>query len=141
MIKLTGLIASALLLVSTVSAASRSTEVVAATLIFEAGGERDSHAMEAVNEVIQNRTSSRKITADKVCLQKLQFSCWNDSSVDAGIAKAKKHAKWNSAVQIASSAKTNYTAGADHYHTLKVNPSWNKRLTKTIIIGNHIFYK
>ena len=141
MIKLTGLIASALLLVSTVSAAPRSTEVVAATLIFEAGGERDSRAMHAVNEVIKNRAASRKITADKVCLQRLQFSCWNGVSVDAGIVKAKKHAKWNTAVQIASSAKTNHTSGADHYHTLKVNPSWNKRLTKTIIIGNHIFYK
>lgn len=141
MINFTKLIALTAILASAVSAAPRPTEIVAATLIFEAGGERDARAMHAVNEVIHNRSASRRIAADRVCLQRLQFSCWNGISADAGIAKAKKHAKWNSAVQIASARPTNYTSGSDHYHTLKVKPSWRTRLTKTVIIGNHIFYK
>lgn len=129
------------LLAAAASAEPRPVEIIAATLIFEAGGERDTHAMHAVNEVIHNRSVSRHISSDRVCLQRLQFSCWNDISVDAGIAKAKKHSKWNSAIQIASVNPTDYTHGADHYHTLKVNPSWNKRLKKLVTIGNHIFYK
>lgn len=141
MINFTKLIALTAILASAVTAAPRPTEVVAATLIFEAGGEKDSRAMPAVYEVIRNRAASRRIAADRVCLQRLQFSCWNGVNVDAGIAKAKKHAKWNTAVKIASESPTNYTLGSDHYHTLKVKPSWRTRLTKTVIIGNHIFYK
>jgi N-acetylmuramoyl-L-alanine amidase len=120
----------------------RATEIVAATLILEAGGESDYRAMLAVNEVIHNRAKKRKLSIDAVCLQRLQFSCWNGIDVSAGIAKAKKHSKWSTALRIASSKSiTNHTLGSDHYHTHRVNPSWNKRLTKTVIIQNHIFYK
>jgi porphobilinogen deaminase len=97
MINFTKLIAMSALLAAAASAEPRPVEIIAATLIFEAGGERDTHAMHAVNEVIHNRSVSRHISSDRVCLQRLQFSCWNDISVDAGIAKAKKHS--NSTVQ------------------------------------------
>ena len=126
---------------ATVSAATK-TEIIAATLIAEAGGESDPRAMIAVKEVISNRAAKRKIAEDKVCLQRLQFSCWNNVSQESVVAKAKRHSKWNKALALASSpSRTNYTLGSDHYHTLKVNPKWNRSLNKTVTIQNHIFYK
>jgi spore germination cell wall hydrolase CwlJ-like protein len=118
------------------------TEIVAATLIAEAGGEKDSRAMHAVAEVIYNRSISRKISPAQVCLQPKQFSCWNNKDVEGGIEKAKKHKKWANALQIAQNlGSTNYTKNAQFYHTTKVNPSWNKKMLATVTIENHKFYK
>jgi spore germination cell wall hydrolase CwlJ-like protein len=116
-------------------------EIVAATLIAEAGGETSKGAMEAVNEVIVNRSASRRISADKVCLQKDQFSCWNGKNVDSVVSKAKKHPKWKIALSIVNSPKTNFTKGADHYHTKSVNPKWNRNMDIVKVIGAHIFYR
>jgi spore germination cell wall hydrolase CwlJ-like protein len=33
------------------------------------------------------------------------------------------------------------TGGADHYHATYVNPYWAPRMTRTVQIGAHIFYK
>lgn len=116
-------------------------EFVAATLILEAGGERDPRAMAAVREVIANRAKARKQTEKQVVLARLQFSCWNDGTASA-FAKAKRHAKWREALDLASSPSlTNHTLGADHYHTTKVSPSWSRKLLKTRQIGNHIFFR
>lgn len=137
------IVAIALLICSTgYSAIERGNpEVVAATLILEAGGEKDPRAMAAVSEVIFNRAKAKKKTAEQICLARLQFSCWNDRSVSSGISKAKKHSKWDEAYKIATASPTSFTGGADHYHTIKVSPSWSRKLTKTVIIGNHIFYR
>ena len=116
-------------------------EVVAATLILEAGGEYATGAMEAVMEVVRNRASKRKLSLRAVCLQKWQFSCWNGADVAAGIAKAKRHPRWDVAMAIITAPATNFTDGADHYHTLRVEPYWAQHLEATVIIGNHIFYK
>ena len=117
-------------------------EVVAATLIMEAGGEYDKGALEAVYEVIHNRAKKRGTQYSDECLRKWQFSCWNDISAEEGIAKASKHPRWNEALKLAYyKPATNYTKGADHYHADYVNPYWSKKLQKTSIIGRHIFYK
>jgi spore germination cell wall hydrolase CwlJ-like protein len=117
-------------------------DYVAATLILEAGGESDSRAMEAVYEVIVNRSEKRNLSTEDVVLQRKQFSCWNNISRHAAlIAHAKKHPKWDRAVQITQSPVTNHTNGADHYHADYVNPYWAKHMTKTITIEKHIFYK
>lgn len=113
-------------------------EIVAATLILEAGGEADPRAMAAVREVIANRAKNK--TEISVCLAPKQFSCWNGKNVEDGIAKAKRHPKWSQALALVNQ-KTNYTNGATHYHAEKVSPSWAKKLAKTIQIGHHIFYK
>ena len=64
-------------------------EIVAATLILEAGGEADSRAMAAVREVIANRAKNKTELA--VCLAPKQFSCWNKIPVERGIEIAKRH--------------------------------------------------
>jgi hypothetical protein len=117
-------------------------EVVAATLIMEAGGEYDEGALEAVYEVIHNRAMRRGTQYSDECLRRLQFSCWNGITPEEGIEKASKHPRWNEALKLAYyKPMTNYTKGADHYHADYVNPYWAKKLQKTSIIGRHIFYK
>ena len=113
-------------------------EIVAATLILEAGGEADPRAMAAVREVIANRAKNKTELA--VCLAPKQFSCWNKIPVERGIEIAKRHPKWSYALALVNQ-KTNYTSGATHYHAQKVSPSWAKKLAKTVQIGHHIFYK
>lgn len=117
-------------------------EIVAATIILEAGGEYAPNAMQAVNEVIQNRSMKRRIAPSEVCLQRLQFSCWNNKPKRAELlAKAQRHPRYSQALQIALSAPTNYTNGADHYHADYCMPYWAKSMTVTVKIGRHIFYK
>jgi len=113
-------------------------EIVAATLILEAGGEADPRAMAAVREVIANRAKNKTELA--VCLAPKQFSCWNKISPQRGIEIAKQHPKWSQALALVKN-KSNYTGGATHYHAKKVSPSWAKKLAQTVQIGNHVFYK
>ena len=110
-------------------------EIVAATIILEAGGEYSPNALQAVNEVIQNRSIKRGIAPSEVCLQRFQFSCWNIKP------KAQRHPRYSQALQIALSLPTNYTNGADHYHPDYCLPYWAKSMTVTVKIGRHIFYK
>ena len=118
-------------------------DIVATTLILEAGGEYSLGAMEAVHEVIYNRSIKRNKSMSEVCLQKWQFSCWNDKDIDQNIAKAKKHPRWSKAMKIVNTAEmTNYTYGADHYYADYIKPPyWAKSITRTTQIGRHIFFK
>ena len=117
-------------------------EIVAATIILEAGGEYAPNAMQAVNEVIQNRAIKRRMMPSEVCFQRLQFSCWNNKAKrPALLAKAQRHPRYSQALKIALSAPTNFTKGADHYHADYCNPYWAKHMTITVKIGRHIFYK
>lgn len=118
-------------------------DIVTTTLILEAGGEYETGAMEAVHEVIHNRSVKRKMTMPDVCLQRWQFSCWNGKDVDENVAKAMKHPRWNEAMKIVDTAKmTNFTNGADHYYAKYIRePYWTSSLTRTTTIGQHIFYK
>ena len=120
-------------------------DIVVATIIMEAGGEYHVGALEAVYEVIITRAKKRKMTPAEVCLQRKQFSCWNDKAdgikaLEETIAQAKKHPRWVIAKNILGK-QSNYTKGADHYHADYVDPYWAKSLTKTVKIGRHIFYK
>ena len=119
-----------------------SDKIIAATLILEAGGEYADGSMESVNEVIVNRSLKRNMSEAQVCLQRFQFSCWNNKTIQEGILKAMKHPRWNTALDIVKRQTTNFTNGADHYHADYINnPYWAKSMTKTVKIGRHIFYK
>jgi len=116
-------------------------EFVATTLILEAGGESDPRAMYAVNEVIHERSESRGLSRKAVCLQPKQFSCWNGPCIESAITKAKAHPKYKWAMLIAMKPRTNYTLGADHFERYDRTPYWASSMTKTVQIGNHIFYR
>lgn len=128
-------------LVVLTNASAKESEIVAATLILEAGGEYAYGSMQAVHEVILNRAVKRRLTAKQVCLQRKQFSCWNSGKIAALLAKAKRHPRWHEALAIVHSAPTNYTGGADHYHADYCDPYWASSMQKTCKIGRHIFYK
>ena len=120
-------------------------DIVVATIIMEAGGEYYIGSLEAIYEVIMTRAKKRNMTPAEVCLQRKQFSCWNDKAdglkaLEDTIAKVKKHPRWRIAQNILGK-ETNYTKGADHYHADYVNPYWAKSMEKTVVIGRHIFYK
>jgi N-acetylmuramoyl-L-alanine amidase len=120
-------------------------DIVVATIIMEAGGEYHVGALEAVYEVIMTRAKKRNMTPAEVCLQRKQFSCWNDKAdgiqaLERTIAKAKEHPRWVIAQNILGK-ETNYTKGADHYHADYVSPYWKDSMKKTAKIGRHIFYK
>jgi spore germination cell wall hydrolase CwlJ-like protein len=116
--------------------------IIAATLILEAGGEYAEGAMESVYEVICTRAWKRKLSRSEVCLQRLQFSCWNSGKIDLLVIKAQRHIRYAEALEIVNSSKiTNYTADADHYHADYCSPYWASSLTRTVKIGRHIFYK
>jgi spore germination cell wall hydrolase CwlJ-like protein len=116
------------------------TEIVAATLILEAGGEYHEGSMEAVHEVLVNRANHRNTTPAIEALRKWQFSCWNGRTVESGVLKASKHPRWKEAIRIALSPKTNYVGKSDHYHTISVDPWWNDDMVFVKQIGNHLFW-
>ena len=127
-------------LCATVSVNAHSDEtIIATTLILEAGGEYAEGSMEAINEVICNRSSIRNLTRREVCLQKSQFSCWNSGKVDALIAKAQRHPRYSQAIAIINENITNFAGGADHYHAEHCSPYWASRMHVTAKIGRHVF--
>jgi len=136
---------TAVLMALAVSDATGAThqDIVATTLILEAGGEYSEGAMEAVHEVIYNRSIKRNKSMADVCLQKWQFSCWNGKDIESNIMKAQKHPRWNKAMKIVNTAKmTNYTNGADHYYADYIKaPYWASSMEFTTKIGRHLFFK
>ena len=125
---------------------SKNVDVVAATLYKEARGEGVT-GMEAVNEVINNRSKAKNKDLYTVCTQRKQFSCWNNITPTPDVIENIKTADpklFGVAKKIASGELTNHTNGALFYHTLKVHPDWSDKLKKqgykTVVVGNHIFY-
>jgi N-acetylmuramoyl-L-alanine amidase len=139
-------------------------DVIATTLIGEAGGEGE-QGMHAVMNVIMNRT---KGSADPVktavanVLKPKQFSMYNsytlgNTDIREIINKAKQHPRWKLAEEIAlkglSGKLNDITNGATHYHVSKgkskVTPKWthpsvggkNLQAVVTNTIGAHTFLK
>ena len=77
-----------------VSNARTPSDIIATTLILEAGGEYSAGSMQAVHEVIINRSAKRNLSAAQVCLQPYQFSCWNSGNLATKLAIAQRHPRW-----------------------------------------------
>lgn len=135
----------------------KDTEIIAATLIGEAGGEEDKDAMKAILNVLQNRAKIKETSVAGEALRPKHFSMWNDatsgvksktdfsqSKINGVINKYKTHKKWNEALKLASTTPKDVTGGATHYYApkrVKSLPPWEKGWTKTKTIGGHIFGK
>lgn len=119
--------------------------VVAATLVMEAGGETDPNAMIGIYNVLKNRSLKSGDSMSEEALKPSQFSCWNTGKVSKKIKSAQSHPKWDEAMKIVRSSPKDITGGATHYHVFqgkrKVNPSWNRKAETTKIIGDHVFLK
>ena len=91
--------------------------------------------------VVLNRTKDSRFpsTPCKVIHQPMQFS-W------IGKGKVVKDHKTYKEVEVLvkevlDGKHKDITRGSTHFHTTKVKPSWRNNLTKTVNIGDHVFYK
>ena len=122
---------------------------LAKTLWGEARGE-GTKGMQAVANVVINRVQKGGwygASVKDVVLKPYQFSCWNTTDVNRAqldnltIDDLKKSGAWDISEKAINNELPDITDGAINYHAKSVNPSWAKSMTKTVQIGNHIFYK
>jgi spore germination cell wall hydrolase CwlJ-like protein len=126
-------------------------EVLARTLYGEARGE-PKQGIEAVANVILNRVMSNRYpnTVAKVCLQRLQFSCWNDDDPNRKIIAKLMPGQdeiFDMILKIAASAVLGglpaVVIGVLHYHAKQIRPNWVKKspgATLVATIGSHLFW-
>ena len=122
---------------------TKAEKIVAITILAEARGE-GTKGMYAVAAVIAQRANERKVTPSQVCLQRLQFSCWNGKSVkDLEHLLKVPQAKYTLLLaRNVSLLSREYVGFANHYHNNKIKtPYWAKGKRPVKIIGNHLFYK
>lgn len=124
---------------------------LARTIFGEARGESNA-GREAVAHVVINRVNSHRFkdSVSGVCLQPMQFSCFNPgdpnrpiilaetiNSVDAVFQECVSAAK-----RVIAGAVADNTGGATHYYAKTIAPpSWTVGATFTVEIGVHRFYK
>jgi spore germination cell wall hydrolase CwlJ-like protein len=114
-------------------------------LYFEARGE-SLEGQIAVAEVILNRVDSPLYprTVCGVVKQRGGGGC-QFSYVCTGKKKMREKVAADLAGRIARAmldgAPRILTAGATHFHTRGVKPSWSKRFARTAQIGDHLFYR
>lgn len=121
---------------------------LAEAVYFEARGE-STRGQVAVAEVILNRVDSRRYPKTVCGVVKqgtgkrnlCQFTYTCDGKPDyihnkRAFLKAGKIAK-----MMLDGRPRVLTGKATHYHTTAVSPRWSKKLTRTALIGDHIFYK
>lgn len=125
---------------------------LARTLYGEARGE-PREGIEAVANVILNRVLSDRYpnTIAKVCLQRLQFSCWNDNDPNRKIISKLRpgdNPVFDMILTIATRAVLGglpaLVIGALHYHAKRVKPNWVKNspgATLVATIGSHLFWR
>jgi spore germination cell wall hydrolase CwlJ-like protein len=113
---------------------------------FEAGRETP-EGQRAVAEVVLNRMRDPRFPKS-VCevihdsnKRGCQFSWWCDGKSDA-TPDANRWANAKEAVNdVLDGTYPDPTKGALFYHARFVRPVWSKKLTKTAMIGGHIFYR
>jgi spore germination cell wall hydrolase CwlJ-like protein len=117
---------------------------VALTILAEARGEGQA-GMNAVACVIAQRALERGLSMRDVCLERLQFSCWNGKKHKdlAPLLKTKqaKHALWlESHAYLLDLTAMQY---ANHYHAvwMKKKPYWARGKAPLLTIGQHAFYR
>jgi hypothetical protein len=133
-------------------------EILAATLVGEAGGEVDkTKGMTAVLNVLKNRATQKGTTKAGEALRPFRFSMWNSatknvsnksdyriSDIKTIVNKWKLHVSWSSALALIKSNPKDITGGANCYYAYKgpnavPPPDFTKGWKETANIGNHKF--
>ena len=91
--------------------------------------------------VVLNRTKDSRFpsTPCKVISSPFQFS-WRGKGKVVKDHKTYKEIE-KLVVEAVAGKHRDITRGSTHFHTTKVRPSWCNKLTKTVKIGDHVFYK
>lgn len=136
-------------------------EIVAATLVDEAGGEKNPiDGMHAVLNVIMNRAKGNIRQAAVECLKPKQFSGWNKinkkdpESIKQFIDSKRNHSKFKDALDLVNKAKSgslkDITKGANHFLNVQLTkqqrkggnlPSWYDSNKVVADYGKHRFLK
>ena len=136
-------------------------EIVAATLVDEAGGEKNPiDGMHAVLNVIMNRAKGNIRQAAVECLKPKQFSGWNKinkkdpESIKQFINSKRNHSKFKDALDLVNKAKSgslkDITKGANHFLNVQLTkqqrkggnlPSWYDSNKVVADYGKHRFLK
>ena len=123
-------------------------QCLAEALYFEARGE-SVRGLFAVGEVILNRVDSAAYP-NSVCGVINQgtgrkFACQFTYTCDGRpeqISEPRAYARVGKVARLLlDGAPRELTAGATHYHTTAVRPSWARRFPQTAHIGSHLFYR
>ncbi|MCP4330899.1 MAG: cell wall hydrolase [Alphaproteobacteria bacterium] len=123
-------------------------ECLALNVYFEARSE-DQRGQSAIAHLTLNRVDSPAFP-DTVCgvvtqgqggRHRCQFSWYCDGLHDSPANPA----AWENAMRIARAARSargnDPTRGAVYFHLRRVEPLWAEKLTRTVEIGDHLFYK
>ena len=107
----------------------------------------------AVAWVARNRVYARRNygkTWEKVLLRKKAFSCFNDTDINRDKLENMLFTPglWKSmqphfvvAFNVYFGMGTDPTNGATHYFNKRLAPKWASDMIKTVVIGEHVFYK
>jgi hypothetical protein len=117
--------------------------IVALTLLAEARGEGQD-GMAAVAAVINQRAINRNMSAEDVCLQRWQFSCWNGKTeADLLHLYSSKMAPWALYLERNITRMNRAKIGnADHYYADYIQaPYWARGKKPVAIVGKHKFYR
>jgi N-acetylmuramoyl-L-alanine amidase len=125
-------------------------EIVATCLVLEAGGEGP-EGMQAVLNVILNRSQGNLYRMVPETLKYGAFSCmaavWRTEQPDFTplFARAiEQHTAYEQAMELIALMEAGFladnTGGATHYHAESIRPYWADSLRYLTTIGRHIFY-
>jgi Cell Wall Hydrolase len=127
----------------------RAQQCLAAAIYYEAASESED-GQRAVAQVVLNRVR-HPAYPNSVCGVVYQGTergdrlCQFSFACDGSMARTPSSSGWATANRIARLSLAGYAytpvGAATHYHTLAVNPYWNKSLTAVGVIGAHIFYR
>ena len=130
-------------------------DILARTLWGEARGESLA-GMVAVAWTIRNRVNDGKAKSwwgegyAGVCQAPWQFSCWNKNDPNYPYLSGEKPIPFREFAQARIAAdlvidgkQPDPTGGATHYYatTMPKPPSWAAKATRTLTLGNHVFFK
>lgn len=127
----------------------RASLCLTSAIYYEAGNESD-EGQRAVAQVVLNRVR-HPAYPDTVCgvvyqgTERTDTLCQFTFGCDGSMARIPEAESWSRARRVAQAALAGSVYApvgfATHYHTLAVNPVWNKALTPAAIVGAHIFYR
>jgi N-acetylmuramoyl-L-alanine amidase len=125
------------------TAVARDAAIMAKTAYHEARSDGD-RGMLAVCLVIRNRGGKSGKVRD-VVRKPSQFSVWSEGGAARKTVIPAKDPHYAKALRVArrvlAGKVRDITRGATHYHEVSIRPAWAKRLTPTVRIGRHQFYR
>lgn len=106
----------------------------------------------AIALVVHNRVHDEQKTVCGVVFAKRQFSWTNGNAslnkygnvkLNKDYMPEKNDKEWLMAKRIAklSYKVADFTHGATYFHSKKVHPYWSKDFKRTLVLGDHVFYR